>query len=301
MMEYSDIVSGDAAEVTIEESLHSIYFKLLRIVTELDELRVKPFISSQDVGKLQNKLHQIDRHYSSACIKKGGQIPAGQAVISELLSESYEAAHELLCKIPEDEAAEPELEGQAQIDAMTDEMIEQVDPVVLELHNLILALEELQNKPHLRRAEIAKVQHKLKDIEVNAVDNQQTMDKLRPHFDAAYALVFDLLTKPHKKDLSMAIDESLWPVETELKKVIHSLHELRKKPIKSIREKDLRYAQDKLQQIDSMYNEGVFKTYGTDPMPRGQAVLSSMLNKAHQMMYDMVVRLPDEQAEPAAI
>jgi len=114
----------------------------------------------------------------------------------------------------------------------------------------------------------------------------------------AYGMIYELIIElGPKKDLSIEIDESLWPVETELKKVIHALHELRKKPIKHIKERDLRYAQEKLREIDGLYAEGAFGKFFQMQVPvKGQAVLSSMLNKAHQMLYEIECRLPDEAA-----
>jgi hypothetical protein len=110
-----------------------------------------------------------------------------------------------------------------------------------------------------------------------------------------YELIIEL---GPKKDLSIEIDEVLWPVEAELKKVIHALHELRKKPIKHIKDRDLRYAQEKLKEVDELYAEGAFaKLLPMQEPLKGQAVLSSMLNKAHQMLYEISCRLPEEASE----
>lgn len=307
-MEFEDVIQGSAIEVTVDEPLQGIYFKLLAIVSSLDTLKLQQEITPKDVGAIQNKLHSVDIKYREAAIKKQGIIPGGQAVISELLNEAFEAVHELVCRLPEDvvesedvavQATSGELSQSTPAVTERDELKDQ-DDVQAELENLLVALEGLQNKRYLRKAEVAKLQSKIKELELNAVGKTLTYLDLKLKFDVAYALVYDLLNQTGvKKDLSTSIDESLWPLETELKKVIHSLHALRKKPIKSIQEKDVRYAADKLHKVDAAYAEGRFANSGNE-IPKGQAVLSSMLNKAHQMMYDIMSRLPDEP-EPQAV
>lgn len=264
-------------DADVDESLRSVYYKLSNIIEGFKALKEKGFTGAE-VGRLQNKLSRVDDMYKQAVIKRKGGIPNGQAIISEMLNEAHEIAHELVCQLPEPEVQASE------------------SPMEEELTLLLDSLLQLQDKPNLRRAEVAGLQSKLKEIEADVQEKRVDDASIQLKINQAYGMIYELIIElGPKKDLSLEIDESLWPVETELKKVIHALHELRKKPIRHIKDRDLRYAQDRLREVDELYAEGAFgKLLPMQEPLKGQAVLSTMLNKAHQMLYDLQCRLPEE-------
>jgi len=268
------------SDADVDESLRGVYYKLSDIIEGFKALKEKGSFTGQEVGKLQNKLSQIDDLYKQAAIKKAGVVPNGQAIIADMLNEAHELAHELVCSLPD-----------LQSDASS------YSPIDEELTNLLFTILQLQDKPHLRRAEVVILQKKLREIEENVVEKRLDDVSIRENINQAYGMIYELIIElGPKKDLSAEIDEVLWPVEAELKKVIHALHELRKKPVKHIKDRDLRYAQDKLREVDELYAEGAFaKLLPMQEPLKGQAVLSSMLNKAHQMLYEISCRLSEEQ------
>jgi len=266
-------------DADVDESLRGVYYKLSNIIEGLKGLMEKESFTGQEVGMLQNKLSRIDDLYTQAAIKKGGVIPNGQAIISEMLNEAHELAHELVCSLPDTGIPDSGF-----------------SPVEEELTTLLDTLLQLEDKPHLRRAEVSRLQNQLKEIEADVIEKRPDDESIQTKINQAYGMIYELIIElGPKKDLSIEIDEVLWPVEAELKKVIHALHELRKKPIKHIKDRDLRYAQEKLKDVDELYAEGAFaKLLPMQEPLKGQAVLSSMLNKAHQMLYEISCRLPEE-------
>jgi hypothetical protein len=126
-------------DADVDESLRGVYYKLSNIIEGLKGLMEKESFTGQEVGMLQNKLSRIDDLYTQAAIKKGGVIPNGQAIISEMLNEAHELAHELVCSLPDTGIPDSGF-----------------SPIEEELTNLLDTLIQLEDNPHLRRAEVSR-------------------------------------------------------------------------------------------------------------------------------------------------
>jgi len=76
----------------IDPSLKSLSHKLSSVLEQLKELKRRPSgqVTAKELGHLQNKLHEIDEMYRDTKFSVHGEIPAGQAALSDKLSECHE-------------------------------------------------------------------------------------------------------------------------------------------------------------------------------------------------------------------
>jgi tRNA(Arg) A34 adenosine deaminase TadA len=81
----------------ISLKLQPIYDTLSKLIFTLRHYEEKyPNISQQELRVVQDQLRLIDQKYSEARIVVRGEIPSGQAAVSELLDEAHERVRKLV-------------------------------------------------------------------------------------------------------------------------------------------------------------------------------------------------------------
>jgi septation ring formation regulator EzrA len=80
----------------IDAKLKHIEDSLNKIIARLKQLKEKSKVVEEDLSPLQEKLHEIDNIYIDGRFVIEGDIPAGQATISELLNTAHELVQLLL-------------------------------------------------------------------------------------------------------------------------------------------------------------------------------------------------------------
>jgi len=294
MMEYNEVIIGAAADVTVDEPLHTIYFKLMQIIEGLEDLKLKGTFTHQEVGHLQNKLHGIDQLYEQAAFKKRGGLPAGQAVVTELLEEAHELAHELVCKLPgKDIETDDSRLGLFNVDKL-------LRNTYIKLLKVVDDLDELKKNPKATTKDLGLLQNQLNEIDQSYSDAAFHKAGTVPE---GQAIVVELLEKAHglAHEIAMkletnectdemysgiyAVDESLRGYYVKLLNVIEALDELSK--IDGFTSRDVGRLQNKIKKIDFRYQEGAFKRDKQGHVPAGQAIIAELLEKAREKAHQL--------------
>ncbi|KAK9837733.1 hypothetical protein WJX74_003929 [Apatococcus lobatus] len=88
--------------------LRPVYDELSSIVTALKTLSGQSSCDEDLVLKLQRQLHDIDERFEDGKFEDAEHnVPAGQAVLSDLLSEAHELVEACYEKFPDEETESP--------------------------------------------------------------------------------------------------------------------------------------------------------------------------------------------------
>jgi len=175
----------------IDQHYRPIRRKLSKILGVLDSLKhqKEKRITSRDVGKLQNDLHKIDDHFKKIEFTAIGEVPEGQAQISQMIEDAYDSIRQLVLVVPEEvsELREPA------------ELSEELVAMKMKLQQIINTLKRLQERPSTLNPKV-----------VDAVDNEladldHRVDKI-PSRDRK-AELSDLLCEAH--DLTLGLEMEL--------------------------------------------------------------------------------------------
>lgn len=261
----------------IDEKLKPIYFRILDVVSALEDAKNKPVLNHKDIGRIQSYLHEIDWKFKDFRLTKEGDIPAGQAAISDMLENLFDEIHEITGQLPEE------------IPPLKEEVSPLMEPIKRKLEKIIDSLEIIGAKSvgDVSLKEIGNIQNKLSQVDQRY--RQARFEKLS-QIPEGQALVSELLEHAHEMVREIVynipeeefVDEKLKPVETKINSIIADLQALLLKPSDSVTLKDIGKIQNKLSRVDNSYREGKFIRKGE--IPPGQGVLSDSLDKAHQLV-----------------
>ncbi|KAK9806138.1 hypothetical protein WJX72_002969 [[Myrmecia] bisecta] len=86
----------------IAPSLKPVYQKLTGITNDLDTLKKRGNYSSSDLEPIQDRLREVDEIYVDGKFVVGGnEVPAGQAVLAEMLNDAHGLLDDLQDALPE--------------------------------------------------------------------------------------------------------------------------------------------------------------------------------------------------------
>jgi len=89
------VSAHDRPEVDIDEKLMPIAKKLQKLTQQLQQLKSKADLTTQDIGAVQIRLAAIDDKYKESHFTVGNQIPKGQALVAEMLENAHTVVREL--------------------------------------------------------------------------------------------------------------------------------------------------------------------------------------------------------------
>lgn len=255
----------DAALVPIEKELQQALAALQKFAAEKE----KP-VHATDLRAARETLGHVDSLYHEGAIVIPGVegVPAGQAKLSEMLAQG----HELLRTI---------LENQVdfyKVDAA-------LRPTHDKLDNVLHALRSIQDKADLQPHDLRPYRQKLAEIDAHYTQAGVEVDG---KFPEGQAVVAGMLNESHElvRQMLMKCDyykvaPELMSVHDRLEFIIMRLEGLLRK--ENLKEADLGNLRDKLSAVDAEWKEGKMGATGGQ-VPEGQAVVSELLNKAHELM-----------------
>jgi hypothetical protein len=80
----------------ISPKLELIHSTLKSILEKLQKCEKNPNVTVKDLRGIQDQLHGIDEQYKEARIVVDDEVPKGQAVIADLLSEAHDRVTKLM-------------------------------------------------------------------------------------------------------------------------------------------------------------------------------------------------------------
>jgi soluble cytochrome b562 len=180
----------------IDPSLKSLSRKLGSIGEQLKELKRRPTgqVTAKELGHLQNKLHEIDEMYKDSKFPVHGEIPVGQAVLSEKLAE----CHELVRSIQE-----------SNLDMTGESVGEDLKNLNSRLDLIIGKLYRLRVRPaeQISTKDVGKIQNDLSRIDDVYRDAKFVVSSGRGHavlsekLNYAHELAHDIVTKIPEQEM----------------------------------------------------------------------------------------------------
>jgi hypothetical protein len=289
-----EVPSEDTKEIDVDlfpegldKKLYSAYHRLKDIIHAFHELKMRPMITHKELGHLQSRLEDAENHFKKIKFDEEGEIPEGQAALSEMFEELYEEIYSLVVLLPD------ELEEEPKVDEL-------LVPLENKLKHIIENLETLKAKPKewLRTEDVGRIQNRLSDI-----DKQYSDERIcrKGKIPAGQAIISELLEKAHElahevnvivpmtPDAEKIQDKYLRNLHKKLRRILHHLYEIEKKPEDQLSLYEIGHLQNQLSRIDNYYEEGKFTLHGE--VPKGQAYLAEELDKAHQVVERIMERL----------
>jgi hypothetical protein len=200
-----EIPASETGEIDLElfpegldKRLFPAYNHIKGITHALNDLKMRPMITHKELGHIQASLEHAENQFKKVKFTSEGEIPEGQAALSDMFEEVYEEVYDLVVLLPDELEEEPEVE-------------ESLAPLEHKLHHIIESLEELQSLPKdwVETRDIGKIQNKL-----HVIDEQYKDEKItrHGHIPGGQAIISELLEKAH--ELAHEIVLSI-PSETE--------------------------------------------------------------------------------------
>lgn len=273
----------NAEELPVEESwfpegldpaLRPAYNELLDVVVAFDTLKNKPYIRHQDVGRIQNKLSELEE-----MLKIGpthGLIEVGEAALRDMFEEVHDMVYSVVQDLPLETYEEPEVASS-------------LEPLKHRLEMVIHQLKELSKKPTkwVTSKDVGHIQCQLMEIDEKYKQGRFDWKRQVPQgqavladlLETAHALAADLMS--HAKEYH-ELESRLSPFIHKLNGLVEELKKFQQKPPAQVTMQELGHLQAKLSHFDDRYHETKFVVCGE--IPQGQAYASELLNKAHAIV-----------------
>jgi cob(I)alamin adenosyltransferase len=283
--EFDVVLNSQLFPEGLDERFEPLVNRIGGIIDALDQLQNRPYVTHQELGHIQSKLHEAENKFKAIQFTSEGDIPEGQAAISDVLDEIYDRIHDLVIELPCDLYDEPE------VDAALEPLEHKLKQIIEQLHNL-------KEKPAnwITTKDVGKIQVRLHDI-----DEQYRMNKFEKagKIPNGQAIVSDLLERAHEitHELSEVASEpedvadELQPVNRRLKKIFHALNELKQNP-RELTTQQIGRLQNELSKVDAKYEEGKVKVGGK--IPQGQAQIAEMLDSAHEIAHELYLSIESQ-------
>ncbi|KAI8064722.1 hypothetical protein BC940DRAFT_305178 [Gongronella butleri] len=275
----------------VSPELLPIRDQLLRIRRQLLTVACQSEFDGDDLKPLQEELDSIDsKRTDGKFCSSDGSVPAGQAVVIDLLSQVYGFAYDLIIATTPDYS--PYLQG------IRDRLVE----IKCQLERL-----QLTQKWTMRQTDLYSYQHQLHDIvklrysgpedegdgkhacaEIDTEKLGKFVDE-QGNVPQGQTCINFLLHKCYRMILMLLIDsvpvsEALTPVYNQLTSVRQCLRAV-KNTGAPCSDDELYPYQMKLASIEQMRKNGNF--YDGDHIPEGQALCVSVLEECYQLLDDL--------------
>lgn len=256
--------------------MESLGNKLDKLTELLKAMKDKPGVTLRDIGKVQNKLSEVDALYRDGVFLQEGRgriVPAGQAILSSKLAKAHQLAHSIVCSVPDTTEVDPQLAR----------VVDRLDRVLLKLEQL----DEAKEYATLR--DIGRIQNDLRDIDlrVRKLSTQYIpgVEDLIDRLEVTYATVHRLVQDIPEWSLDYElVDPALAAAVHKLHTVIDALQDLEARGRASLRE--VGALQNKMSSVDASYSEA--RVEKNHKVVRGQAVIAELLEQAHDLAHRLL-------------